>query len=103
MEATQIVNAIVYVVPVAALIVSILTFTKASSERHERSAAESANIAAELKFNTEMLRDIKSDLKEARDSNNENRTRIIAVEGHMKDVEHRLEVVEDEVKKLRNA
>lgn len=80
-ELAMIVNGLVYMVPVIALIVSILTFHKSSKEKSESSASEQASrdatISTKLDFIAEDVKDVKAEQRAIQ--RNVNDVRDIAV------------------------
>lgn len=86
------------------LIVSVLTFTNASKQRHEKSAAEQAQISIKLDSTLERLVKIENTLEEMRDGLHENEvaiekleTRVTGLEGRVKKIETNLKTLENNV------
>lgn len=93
-----------YVISAVMLIVSILTFVNASRERHEKSAAEQAQIAVKLESLETTLTDVKATVDELRGGHHENRvdigkldTRVTGLEGRIKKAENNLKDLEQRV------
>lgn len=93
------VNSIVYIVPLLALMVSIMTFTNASKERHAKSASEAADIKAQLHLLTVQVEELKRSYNEADDGFHKNATRITKLEEQAKTLWNKMEALEKEVKK----
>lgn len=90
-----------YVISAVMLIVSILTFVNASRERHEKSAAEQAQIAVKLESLETTLTDVKATVDELRGGHHENRvdiekldTRMTGLEGRIKKAEVKIVEIE---------
>lgn len=96
------VNLLVYVVPVLALIVSIVTFFRASGERHAKSAAEIAQIAAKLDHNTFLLTEVKEQQQRLMTGYLENKADIAEIKGKVEAHETRIETLETEIHDLRS-
>lgn len=93
-----------YVISAVMLIVSILTFVNASRERHEKSAAEQAQIAVKLESLETTLTDVKATVDELRDGYHENHvaiekleTRVTGIEGRIKKAETKLGELESKM------
>lgn len=56
------INGMIYIIPAIMMIVSVMTFVGANRQRHEKSAAEQAQIAAKLDSNAQHLSDIQVQL-----------------------------------------
>lgn len=100
--AVALINAVIYIVPLIALIVSILTFVNASKERHAKSAAESAKLGLKMDNNAETLGEIKVTVDDLRDGYHENHEAIERVETKIEGLEGRVDKVEQEIKDLEN-
>lgn len=101
-EFVAIVNAVVYIVPVLALIVSVITFFNASRERHSKSAAEQAKIGVKLDNNSATLNDIKGTVDVLRDGYNKNHAAIEKLDTKIGGLEIRVDKVEQDIKELEN-
>lgn len=90
-----------YIISAVMLIVSILTFVNASRERHEKSAAEQAQIIVKLESLETTLTDVKETVDELRGGLHDNRvdiekleTRVTGAEGRIKKVETKISEIE---------
>lgn len=97
-----IVNALIYCVPLVALIVSILTFINASRERHAKSAAESARLGIKLDNNSETLGEIKTTVDDLRDGYHENHEAIVELDTKIGNLEKRVDAVEKDLKDIED-
>lgn len=91
---------IAYMVPVAALIVSILTFMRAAHERNAKSVQESAELALKLDHLAEMLGKVEAKQNDVVVWYRNMQVDVAEVKGHIKDLEKRLEKVEDDLKEM---
>lgn len=98
---------LIYIVPVVALIVSIITFLCANRERHEKSAAEQAGIKANLDSIAKHVEDIDSrteTLVNGQAVTNQNvaalDTRVGALETRVDGLETRIMHTEDRINNL---
>lgn len=92
-------NALIYIVPLLALMVSIMTFTNASKERHAKTASEAAELKAELHTLTVRVEELKREYDEADDGFHENATRITKLEEQIKSLWRKMDVIEDKLSK----
>lgn len=95
-----IVNALIYCVPLVALIVSVLTFVNASKERHAKSAAEQAKIGIKLDNNAKTLNEIKGTVDDLRDGYHKNHEAIVELDTKIGILEDRVRKVEGEIRDL---
>ncbi len=95
-------NAILYVIPAIMMIVSVMTFYSASKQRHEKSAAEQAQISAKLDSNSQHLADIQVQLQKLVTGFEENKASISALESHILGLEKRFDNVEGRVTQLEH-
>lgn len=100
--AVALINAVIYIVPLVALIVSILTFVNASKERHAKSAAESAKLGMKMDNNAETLGEIKETVDDLRDGYHENHEAIKELDTKIDGLEKRVDTVEGEIKRLES-
>lgn len=101
-SAVALINAVIYIVPLIALIVSIFTFVNASRERHAKSAAEQAEIGIKLDNNAETLGEIKTTVDDLRDGYHENHEAIEKLDTKIGTLENRVETVEKDIKRLED-
>lgn len=101
-SAIAIVNAVIYIVPLIALIVSIMTFVNASKERHAKSAVESAKLGIKLDNNTKTLGDIKVTVDDLSDGYHENHEAIKELDTKIGNLETRVDTVEEDIKRLED-
>lgn len=92
-------NSVVYIVPLLALMLSIVTFTNASKERHAKSASEAAALKEQLIFLSQQVEDLKRSYNEADDGFHKNATRITKLEEQVKTLWNKAEELEREVRK----
>lgn len=95
-------NAFMLAISVISLIVSILVFMASSRQRHEKSAAEQAQISAKLDSNSQHLADIQVQLQKLISGFEENKASISALESHMRGLEKRFDNIEGRVTQLEH-
>lgn len=93
-------NLAVYIVPVLALIISVITLMKASEERHDRSAAEQAGISLKLDSQSETLNKIEGQQVELLEGYHENHESIVQVKAEIDELKRRVNMLEKDVKNL---
>lgn len=94
------INAIVYLVPLLALMVSIMTFTNASKERHAKTASEAAELKAEIHLLTVQVEELKREYDEADNGFHSNATRITKLEEQAKTLWNKVSEIEKKVNRL---
>ncbi len=99
-EQMAVVQAVTYCVPVAALIVSILTFKSAAVERHERSASEQAGISAKLDAHGLTLDKIEGQQVELLSGYHENHESIARIKAELQELKRRVSELEREMRDL---
>lgn len=90
-------NALIYIVPLLALMLSIMTFTNASKERHAKTASEAAELKAELHLLTVQVEELKREYDEADNGFHSNATRITKLEEQVKTLWNRMADIEVKV------
>lgn len=80
------------------MIVTVLTFTRAVNERHSKSAAEAAGLKADIRLVHNDIDELKADLRTANDGYHENDRRIVELDGRVKRLEARINIIEKEVR-----
>lgn len=93
-------SVLAYVVPVIALIISVMTFSNASKERHGKSAAEQAGISAKLDGNSSKIDEIKTDLGRLMQGYEDNREHIARLDGRIEGIESRVSSVEGRIEQI---
>lgn len=101
-SAIALINAVVYIVPLIALIVSIFTFINASKERHAKSAAEQAEIGIKLDNNAKTLGEVKDTVDDLRNGYHENHEAIERLDTKIDNLEDRVDKVETEIRQLED-
>lgn len=101
-SAIALINAVVYIVPLIALIVSIFTFINASRERHAKSAAEQAEIGIKLDNNAKTLGEVKDTVDDLRNGYHENHEAIERLDTKIDNLEDRVDKVETEIRQLED-
>lgn len=90
-------NALIYIVPLLALMLSIMTFTNASKERHAKTASEAAELKAELHLLTVQVEELKREYDEADNGFHSNATRITKLEEQVKTLWNKMSAIEVKV------
>lgn len=85
---------LIYIVPLIALVISVLTFTNAVKERHGRTAAEAVSLKKDIELLTEKVSDLERQLYEAIGGYHKNDKRITTLETKMTSIEKRVSVLE---------
>lgn len=93
-------NALIYIVPLLALMLSIMTFTNASKERHAKTASEAAELKAELHLLTVQVEELKKEYDEADSGFHSNATRIVKLEEQVKTLWNKMEVIEGKINRM---
>lgn len=92
------INAIVYLVPLVALIVSVVTFTNASKERHAKTASEAAELKAEIHMLTVQVEELKASYTDADTGYHKNVGRIIKLEEKVNTLWGKMARLEEEIR-----
>lgn len=87
-------DACIYLVPLLALIVSISTFKSASRERHERTAADAAELKADIHMLSINVEELKTRVESASEGYHRNATRLTKLEEQAKTLWNKLEDLE---------
>lgn len=94
------ISAIMYFVPLIALVISIVTFTNAVKERHGKSAAEQAGISIKLDTLSKTIDDIKKSIDDLRSGQHKHESAITKLETKVTGLEGRVKRVETNLKDL---
>ena len=92
------VDAIVYIVPIFALMVSIRTFVNASKERHSKTAADAAELKSDIKHLSSQVFEMKERYEKAADGYHKVDGRLVALETQAKVLTERMEKLEGVLK-----
>lgn len=92
------INAVIYIVPLAALIVSVITFTNASKERHAKTASEAAELKAEIHMLTVQVEELKASYTDADTHYHNNVGRIIKLEEKVYALQGKMAKLEEEIR-----
>ena len=93
----SLINSIVYIVPLIALMVSIMTFTNASKERHAKTASEAAELKAELHMLTVQVEELRASAQESDTGFHKNATRLTKLEEQVKTLWNKMDNLERKV------
>lgn len=98
-------GAVTFAVPLITLIISLITFYATAKEKHAKSAAEQAQIAAKLDENSRTLNDMSEQMTKLIDGYHENHaaivkleTRVEMLDGKVTDIESRIGAVETKIR-----
>lgn len=92
------IDAVIYIVPVIMLMVSIWTFTNASKERHSKTAADAAELKADIKHLSSQVYEMKERYEKAADGYHKVDGRLVALETQAKVLTERMEKLEGVLK-----
>lgn len=95
-------NVVIYIVPAVMMIVSILTFVASSRQRHEKSAAEQAQIGAKLDSNAQHLADIEIQLSKLVEGFQENKANIAALGADINAMGKRVDALEIRIRNIES-
>ena len=98
LEFWSLINAFVYVVPVFALIVSIMTFTNASRERHSKTAADAAELKSDIKHLASEVMEMKERYEKAADGYHKVDGRLVKLETQARSLTERMDKLEGVLK-----
>lgn len=98
MDYTGLLDSLIYLVPMLALIVSILTFINASKERHQKTAADAAELKADIKHLSTQVQEMKTRYEKAADGYHKVDGRLVALETQAKALEERMGKLEGVLK-----
>lgn len=97
-DVAVLIDAIIYIVPILALMVSIRTFTAASKERHSKTAADAAELKADIKHLSSQVYEMKERYEKAADGYHKVDGRLVALETQAKVLTERMEKLEGVLK-----
>lgn len=98
MDFTALIDAMIYLVPIGALMVSIWTFVNASKERHQKTAADAAELKADIKHLSTQVAEMKERYEKAADGYHRVDSRLVALETQAKTLSARMEKLEGVLK-----
>lgn len=98
MDFTALIDSLIYIVPLLALMVSIWTFINASKERHQKTAADAAELKSDIKHLSSQVYEMKERYEKAADGYHKVDNRLVKLESQAKALTERMEVLEGRLK-----
>lgn len=98
MDYSGLIDSLIYIVPLLALMVSIWTFISASKERHQKTAADAAELKADIKHLSSQVFEMKERYEKAADGYHKVDGRLVALETQAKALTERMEKLEGVLK-----
>lgn len=98
MDYSALIDSLIYIVPLLALMVSIWTFISASKERHQKTAADAAELKSDIKHLSIEVREMKERYEKAADGYHKVDGRLIALETRAGVLERRMKELEGVLK-----
>lgn len=96
-DVSALLSSLIYIVPLIALMVSIMTFTNASKERHAKTASEAAELKVELHMLTVQVEELKREYDEADHGYHKNATRLTVLEEQVKTLWNKMSAIETKI------
>ena len=98
MDYASLLDSLIYLVPLGALMLSIWTFVNASRERHQKTAADAAELKADINHLSTQVAEMKQRYEKAADGYHRVDSRIVALETQAKALTERMEKLEGVLK-----
>ena len=94
LDYSALLDSLIYLVPLGALMVSIWTFVNASRERHQKTAADAAELKSDIKHLSIQVAEMRERYEKAADGYHKVDSRLVALETQARTLRERMEKLE---------